>query len=124
MSAPSGPENRLSPYTPRLLRTWRWDLPGHAEVEGTLVYADVSGFTRLTERLARRGKVGAEEMVTTISNVWDALLATDDGGDVLKFAGDALQVFYDGPDHARRACQRALEMQRELARVGRIESAA
>ncbi|HEX2152592.1 MAG TPA: adenylate/guanylate cyclase domain-containing protein [Acidimicrobiia bacterium] len=96
-------------------------MPGYDRVEGTLVFADVSGFTRLTERLARRGKVGAEEMVTAISDVWEALLATDDGGDVMKFAGDALLIFYQGPDHARRACQRALTMQKELGRVGRIE---
>ncbi|MEX1270867.1 MAG: adenylate/guanylate cyclase domain-containing protein, partial [Acidimicrobiia bacterium] len=92
-------------------------------VEGTLVFADVSGFTRLTERLARRGKVGAEEMVTAISDVWTALLSSDDDGDVLKFAGDALLVFYQGEDHALRACRRALAMQRELAKVGRIERA-
>src|SRR5690606_23267411 len=48
--------------------------------------------------------------------------ADDDGGDVLKFAGDALALFYDGPDHAQRACARALSMQRALKSVGRIET--
>lgn len=116
-------EDPLAPYSPRTLRAWPGALPGHLSVEGTLVFADVSGFTRLTERLSRRGKVGAEEMVTTISEVWAALLASDDDGDVLKFAGDALLLFYQGEDHARRACRRALIMQQELARVGRIERA-
>jgi class 3 adenylate cyclase/tetratricopeptide (TPR) repeat protein len=116
-------EHPLAPYSPRVLRAWPGTLPGHLSVEGTLVFADVSGFTRLTERLARRGKVGAEEMVTTISDVWAALLASEDDGDVLKFAGDALLLFYRGGDHARRACRRALAMQQELARVGRIERA-
>lgn len=116
-------DDHLAPYSARTLRTWPGPIPGHDEVEGTLLFADVSGFTRLTERLSRRGKVGAEEMVTTISEVWEALLASDDGGDVLKFAGDALLLFYQGEGHAHRACQRALAMQRELARVGRIESA-
>ena len=113
----------LAPYSPRTLQAWPGALPGHASIEGTLVFADVSGFTRLTERLSRRGKVGAEEIVTTISEVWEALLASDDDGDVLKFAGDALLLFYQGDDHARRACRRALTMQQELARVGRIERA-
>lgn len=118
------PDSHLIPYTPRTLREWPGALPAHDEVEGTLVFADVSGFTRLTERLARRGKVGAEEMVTAISDVWTALLDPDDGGDVLKFAGDALLLFYRGSGHATRACRRALMMQRELARVGRLETAA
>ena len=113
-------ETTLAPYLSRTVRTWPGDGPGHRVVEGTLVVADVSGFTRLTERLARRGKVGSEEILTTISDVWEALLASDDGGDVLKFAGDALIVFHQGPGHAQRACQGALAMQRELARVGRI----
>src|SRR5690606_3167870 len=112
----------LAPYSPRTLRPWGGSLPGHSTREGTLVFADVSGSTRLTERPARQGKVGAEEMVLTISSVWEALLATDDGGDVLKFAGDALVLFYEGDDHAARASTRALAMQRELRRVGRIET--
>lgn len=118
-----GTDHHLAPYSPLALRAWPGPLPGHDQIEGTLLFADVSGFTRLTERLARRGKVGAEEMVTAISDVWEALLAVDDGGDVLKFAGDALLLFYRGEDHAPRACQRALTMQQELARVGRIERA-
>jgi class 3 adenylate cyclase/tetratricopeptide (TPR) repeat protein len=112
----------LAPYSPRALRAWRGDLPGYVTKEGTLVFADVSGFTRLTERLAKSGKAGAETMVGIISRVWEALLADDDGGDVLKFAGDALALFYDGPDHAQRACARALAMQRALKSVGRIET--
>lgn len=49
----------LAPYSPRALRAWRGDLPGYVSKEGTLVFADVSGFTRLTERLAKRGKAGS-----------------------------------------------------------------
>ena len=122
MSLAPATDSHLAAYSPRMVRTWPGETPGYRQVEGTLVFADVSGFTRLTERLSRRGKVGAEEMVTIISDVWEALLASDDGGDVLKFAGDALILFYQGPGHAARACQGALAMQRELARVGRIES--
>jgi class 3 adenylate cyclase/tetratricopeptide (TPR) repeat protein len=117
-------DTRLGAYVPHLLREWGDDTPGYRAREGTLVFADVSGFTRLTEKLSRRGKVGAEEIVTTISEVWQALLSVDGGGDVLKFAGDALILFYQGPDHAPHACQAALAMQRELAKISRIESGA
>ena len=43
----------------------------HMRVSGTLAFVDISGFTRLTERLARKGKVGAEEM----SDILDATFA-------------------------------------------------
>ncbi len=77
----------------------------------------------MTERLARDGKSGAEQLVTTISDVFTALLAaTDDGGDVLKFGGDALLIFYGSDDHARRACHAAQGMQRALRSAGRLST--
>jgi len=36
-------------------------------LDGTMVFADVSGFTRLSERLARKGKEGAEYLVDAIN---------------------------------------------------------
>lgn len=110
----------LAPYVPRLLSVWPAEIPGHRLVEGTLLYADVSGFTRLSERLARRGRSGAEEIVTTISEVWRSLLAVTGDGDALKFAGDALIVFFDGPDHEGRACAAALAMQEALTACASI----
>lgn len=114
----------LTTYVPRLLLDGRGRAgPEHWEVDGSLVFADISGFTRLTERLSRQGKAGAEEMVTTISHVFTALLsATADGGDVLKFGGDALLILFTGADHAVRACHAAQGMQRTLRRVGAIDS--
>jgi hypothetical protein len=55
------------PYVPRLLRDWTptGDDERHMRVPGSLAFVDISGFTRLTERLARKGKVGAEEMRTS-----------------------------------------------------------
>ena len=41
-------------------RRWR-------QVDGTLVFADISGFTALSERLARRGRVGAEELTEVLA---------------------------------------------------------
>ena len=114
----------LSTYVPRLLLAGRGRAgPEHWEVDGTLVFADVSGFTRLTERLSKQGKAGAEEMVTIISDVFTALLsATADGGDVLKFGGDALLILFTGPDHAVRACHAAQGMQRTIRKVGALDS--
>lgn len=113
----------LTSYVPRLLLQLQAGGPRHWQAEGTLVFADVSGFTRLTEKLSQHGKAGAEEIVRTISDVFTVLLtATADGGDVLKFSGDALLLFYDGPDHAHRACHAALTMQRTLRAVGGIDS--
>ena len=45
----------LRPYVPALLSQWTPSHgdPRHMRVEGSLVFVDISGFTKLTERLAR-----------------------------------------------------------------------
>jgi class 3 adenylate cyclase/tetratricopeptide (TPR) repeat protein len=88
--------------------------------EGTLLFADVSGFTRLSERLATLGKAGAEELTVVLDDRFTALLdvAYRLGGDLLKFGGDALLLWYEGADHATRAAQAAVAMRSALAERG------
>src|SRR5690242_21890099 len=91
-----------------------------------MVFADISGFTRLSERLARRGEEGAEQLVYAINACFSALLAEayGRGGSLVKFGGDAmLLLFYDqvgDQQHAARACCAALEMRRILRQAGLI----
>ena len=110
-------------YVPRLLPAWAAaELgPAHRVVDGSLLLFDITGFTPLTERLARRGREGAEELSNLLDDVFGRLLtdAEDEGGDLLKWGGDALLLFFDGPDHGCRAARAALRMQRVLAQIGR-----
>ncbi len=57
-----------------------------------LLFADISGFTALTERLAQRGPAGAEELTHILNAYFGQLIdiITSHGGDIVKFAGDAL----------------------------------
>jgi class 3 adenylate cyclase/tetratricopeptide (TPR) repeat protein len=115
---------RLMPYVPSLLA--RWDPGGgddrHLRVRGSLAFVDISGFTRLTERLAARGKVGAEQMSDMLSATFTGLLteASEDGADLVKWGGDAMLLLFDGPDHAARAARSAHRMRATLADIGRI----
>ena len=73
----------LVPYVPRLTLDWARadasvgdpDAPVTRVVEGTMVFADISGFTKMSERLARHGKVGAEEVTDAINTCFEQLLA-------------------------------------------------
>ena len=58
-------------HAPRAL-AWDDEAPGALwrVVEGTLVFADISGFTALTEKLTQRGRIGAEEIVETLNGVF------------------------------------------------------
>jgi class 3 adenylate cyclase/tetratricopeptide (TPR) repeat protein len=114
----------LKPYVPRLLIEWVQTAPEihvHAR-EGTLAFVDISGFTALTERLASRGKIGAEVLRDTLDGVFKALLdeAYAWGAGLLKWGGDALLLLFDDAAHPERAARAAWEMQRTIERVGRI----
>ena len=97
----------LTPYVPRLLVEWERDAPGanFRLIDGTLVFIDISGFTAMSERLARSGKVGAEEVTEVMNASFARLLdhAYREGGSLLKFGGDALLLFYSGTGQIGRA---------------------
>ena len=78
----------------------------------------------MSERLARHGKVGAEEVTDAIGTCFEALLeiAYQAGGGLLKFGGDALLLLFTGTGHAERAAGSALGMQTRLADVGRLDT--
>ena len=108
-------EAALDPYLPRLVLGWtaRHGDARAVESAGSLVSADISGFTSLSERLASKGRIGAEELILLISGCFEGLIgiAQRFGGDVLKFRGDALLLFFDGAGHEERATRAASAMQ-------------
>ena len=114
----------LVPYLPRLVIDWMEECPEKRDrtVEGTVAFVDISGFTKLSEGLAKHGKIGAEELAATIGECFVALLeiAYDAGGRLLKFGGDALLLLFTGVDHEARACRTAHEMRGKLREVGRM----
>jgi class 3 adenylate cyclase/tetratricopeptide (TPR) repeat protein len=114
----------LTAFVPRLLLGRSPTASRHWQVDATMAFIDISGFTSLSEQLSRRGRVGAEDLVSTLTRIFTLLMsATDDGGDVVKFAGDALLVMYDGPDHELHACHAAHAAQRLLDVVGSVRLA-
>ena len=123
---PASHATDLEPFVSELARTWLQETPEvrARQLVGTLVFADISGFTRLTERLAARGRFGAEEMSDHLDVVLSALLtaAYDHGGWLVKWGGDALLLMFDTADHALRACDAAAAMQSTMRRVGTLET--
>ena len=64
----------LLPYLPRLAAEWDLDAPGASwrSLDATCCFVDISGFTALSERLARRGRIGAEELTEVLNHVFRA----------------------------------------------------
>jgi class 3 adenylate cyclase/tetratricopeptide (TPR) repeat protein len=91
-----------------------------------MAFVDVSGFTEMSERLAPKGRLGAEEVTDVMSATFTRLLAVayDHGGGLLKFGGDALLLFFEDDDHAARACTATQGMRERLADIGPLSTSA
>jgi len=118
--------DRLSAYLPmdrrRALAVGE-SLP--VDATGSLLLADISGFTPLTEALvsALGERRGAEELTTLLNDVYTSLVGRVHhfGGSVICFIGDALISFIPGDDGLRGvAC--GLQMQRVMAKFRAIAS--
>src|SRR3954468_3299973 len=118
----------FTPYIPRLVVEWLADNPDREwrEIDGTMAFVDISGFTAMSEKLATQGKAGAEQVTDVMNATFDALLrvAYAYGGGLIKFGGDALLVFFDDDGHAGRAARAAFEMRRTLRSIGRPKTSA
>jgi class 3 adenylate cyclase/tetratricopeptide (TPR) repeat protein len=97
------------------------DLPDR--VRGAALFADISGFTPLTDVLAKElgRERGAEVLTHHLNRVFHVLISDLDrfGGDVIYFSGDAITCWLDGDD-GMRATACALAMQATMARAGEV----
>ncbi len=95
--------------------------------QGAALFADISGFTQLTEALVRElgPQRGAEELTRYLNLVYDAVI--DElhryGGSVIAFAGDAITCWLDG-DNGLRATACALAMQAAMQQFTAISTPA
>ena len=96
---------------------------------GSLLFVDISGFTALSERLSQQGTHGLELLTEQLNRYFTLVIDTihQHGGDVVKFAGDALLCLFaqqwtdeehmgeleveDGTEQAEQAdCEYSLEV--------------
>ncbi len=105
-------------YVPDIVRHWDAGGRPYQSVAGSLVSADISGFTALSERLAAYGREGAEELTLLLNQCFGGMIEIIDtyGGDVLKFGGDALLVLFEGTGHTERAAAACIEMRTLIER--------
>lgn len=63
------------------------------------MFADISGFTNLSETLQKRGNEGSELLAFVLNRYMELLIKSigRSGGDIFKFAGDAMIVLWPPP---------------------------
>ena len=119
----------IATYLPRYLVEQIAQNPESGQVRGefrfgAVMFADVSGFTAMSEKLSVLGKEGAEEITGIVNGYFDKMLRISSkfGGDLLKFGGDALLLFFEGTDGAHRALTTAWAMQAAMEQFARVKT--
>jgi class 3 adenylate cyclase len=106
----------LASYVPKLIQNRvaanpsPIDAPDAEDFQASVLFADISGFTLLTERLAERGPSGVEALARNLNEYFGQLIDIihEYGGDVVKFAGGAvIAVWRITPDTPRFGLTRA-----------------
>lgn len=65
-------------------------------METVVLFADISGFTNISEACARMGVRGNEELAFCINRYMEGMVKSlgKYGGDIIKFVGDAMIVMW------------------------------
>ncbi|MGD8496570.1 MAG: AAA family ATPase [Gemmatimonadales bacterium] len=100
----------LASFLPRerLRHLVRSDLPAGPRIDrmpGAVLFVDVAGFTRLTERLGQLGAAGSEELSKVIDSCFGRMtdVVVELGGDVVVYAGDAMLAIWPAADESELA---------------------
>ncbi len=106
--------SRFHPYVPQFARRRAAERAALVPdlttgLQGALLVADIAGFTALTERKARDGQAGIEEMQAILNRCFERIVSVieEGGGEVYKFAGDATIAFWLAPGDPRSAVRAA-----------------
>lgn len=78
--------------------------PVSESFSAAVLFADISGFTEVTTLLSQRGPAGAERLANLLNTYFGRLidLILENGGDVVKFAGDALIALWPSEEGGLR----------------------
>jgi adenylate cyclase len=100
-------------------------------LEAVVLFADISGFTPMSEALGRHGNAGTEELTELINDYFQKMidLVGSAGGLVGGFGGDAMTVLFPYQHNtrsevARHAIQCALDIQQLMDPYGTISTSA
>ena len=99
-------------------------MPELQEMETVVIFADISGFTNLSEACAAKGVRGNEELAFCINRYMEGMVQNLNqyGGDIIKFVGDAMIVMWppvdkDSADYENQRLQiirKALQCSQEI----------
>lgn len=125
---------KLAAYVPAPVAQKIYDTPDVVNVPSehrfpaVVLFADISGFTRLSEQLGQIGSAGVEELSFLINRYFSRMIEIIQAhqGQVVKFSGDALTVLFPATPSLetaiRRAGECALSMQNKMSDFANLQT--
>ena len=88
----------------------------YGNFQAVTLFQDIAGFTAMTEKLMKQGKVGAEVLSLIINQIFEMVIRIiyENRGFISTFAGDAFTAIFPSDDIAK-ACQAACDIQKYFA---------
>lgn len=111
---------------PGIIKNYDLQKPWEQWSEGTVLFADVSGFTPMSEKLSQLGPEGAEILTDILNRYFKIMidLIHQFGGDVMKFGGDAILCFFEGTGSYHPSLKCAFLMQDYMNVFQKVKTAA
>lgn len=94
------------------------------EINGTVLFADISGFTKLSEKLLEEGNEGTEELTIILNRYFTEMIFIIESynGHVIKFGGDSITIIFAGErESVLYAVKCSLEMQEAMRSFRQID---
>ena len=103
---------KVESFLPTCLLKFDRDKPWSEWLAGSVLFADVSGFTPMSEALSVLGAEGAEILTDILNRYFASMIGIlrAHGGQVMKFGGDAILCFFpeNGDWHMRSEAEACL----------------
>ncbi len=123
--------NKALSFVPAIVLEWLNQGIKEQRFDTLVAFADVSGFTAMSEKLSKIGDEGAEILTSILNNYFNTMISRIDqgGGFVGKFGGDAMTIFFpkngqSEKEVANRAIKTCLDLQSMMNLFQDIETKA
>jgi len=109
---------------PSIISEYDSEYPWEERIEGSVLFADVSGFTPMSEALSVLGAEGSEILTEILNLYFDEMIEIihGAGGHVMKFGGDAILCFFPGSESLASCLSSAWSMQQSMDKFQAIKT--
>ncbi|MEO0263429.1 MAG: adenylate/guanylate cyclase domain-containing protein [candidate division WOR-3 bacterium] len=111
-------------FLPKLVLKIKEKPPYAFYKKGAVLFSDVSGFTPMSEKLSILGAEGAEVLTDILNKYFSKMIGIikENGGEVMKFGGDAIHCFFPFEESLPYAIKASFEMQEEMRNYKKIKT--